>query len=207
MKDYILFIVAMLIFGSNGVFASMLDMSGAQLVLMRTLIGGAVLLIIILIARSRTPREVLLREKWRLLFSGVCLGANWVLLFEAYRLMNVSLATLTYYTAPVMVLVLAPFVLGEKQNGRAYLGMAVVALGMLLRSLGLEPYLLRDNHSGGHTASLRVCDKRRRTAAQGRTRHFCTALSLHREHGLRLLALFQSYESAAGQGGGVARLF
>lgn len=46
--------------------------------------------------------------------------------------MNVSLATLTYYTAPVMVLVLAPFVLGEKQNGRAYLGMAVVALGMLL---------------------------------------------------------------------------
>ena len=57
MKDYILFIVAMLIFGSNGVFASMLDMSGAQLVLMRTLIGGAVLLIIILIARSRTPRE------------------------------------------------------------------------------------------------------------------------------------------------------
>lgn len=68
MKDYILFIVAMLIFGSNGVFASMLDMSGAQLVLMRTLIGGAVLLIIILIARSRTPREVLLREKWRLLF-------------------------------------------------------------------------------------------------------------------------------------------
>ena len=132
MKDYILFIAAMLIFGSNGVFASMLDMSGAQLVLMRTLIGGAVLLIIILIARRRTPREVLLREKWRLLFSGVCLGANWVLLFEAYRLMNVSLATLTYYTAPVMVLVLAPFVLGEKQNGRAYLGMAVVALGMLL---------------------------------------------------------------------------
>ena len=33
MKDYILFIAAMLIFGSNGVFASMLDMSGAQLVL------------------------------------------------------------------------------------------------------------------------------------------------------------------------------
>mgnify|MGYP003210015797 CR=1 FL=1 len=125
MKDYILFIAAMLIFGSNGVFASMLDMSGAQLVLMRTLIGGAVLLLIILISRSRTPRQVLLREKWRL-------GVNWVLLFEAYDLMNVSLATLTYYTAPVMVLVLAPFVLRERQNAMAYVGMAVVALGMLL---------------------------------------------------------------------------
>ena len=119
MKDYILFIAAMLIFGSNGVFASMLDMSGAQLVLMRTLIGGAVLLLIILISRSRTPRQVLLREKWRLLLSGVCLGVNWVLLFEAYDLMNVSLATLTYYTAPVMVLVLAPFVLRERQNAMA----------------------------------------------------------------------------------------
>lgn len=132
MKFYLMFVAAMLIFGSNGVFASMLGMSGAQLVLLRTLIGGAVLLIIILISRSRTPKEVLLREKWRLLFAGVCLGANWALLFEAYNLMNVSLATLTYYTAPVLVLVLAPLVLKERQNGLAYLGMAVVIVGMLL---------------------------------------------------------------------------
>lgn len=132
MKYYLMFVAAMLIFGSNGVFASMLDMSGAQLVLMRTLIGGAVLLIIILISRSRTPKEVLLREKWRLLFAGVCLGANWALLFEAYNLMNVSLATLTYYTAPVLVLVLAPFVLKERQNSLAYVGMLVVVVGMLL---------------------------------------------------------------------------
>ena len=132
MKYYLMFVAAMLIFGSNGVFASMLDMSGAQLVLMRTLIGGAVLLIIILISRSRTPREVLIREKWRLLFAGVCLGANWALLFEAYNLMNVSLATLTYYTAPVLVLVLAPFVLKERQNSLAYVGMLVVVVGMLL---------------------------------------------------------------------------
>ena len=132
MKFYLMFVAAMLIFGSNGVFASMLEMSGAQLVLLRTLIGGAVLLIIILISRSRTPKEVLLREKWRLLFAGVCLGANWALLFEAYNLMNVSLATLTYYTAPVLVLVLAPLVLKERQNGLAYFGMAVVIVGMLL---------------------------------------------------------------------------
>lgn len=132
MKFYLMFVAAMLIFGSNGVFALMLEMSGAQLVLLRTLIGGAVLLIIILISRSRTPKEVLLREKWRLLFAGVCLGANWALLFEAYNLMNVSLATLTYYTAPVLVLVLAPLVLKERQNGLAYLGMAVVIVGMLL---------------------------------------------------------------------------
>lgn len=132
MKNYLMFVAAMLIFGSNGVFASMLEMSGAQLVLMRTLIGGAVLLIIILISRSRTPKEVLLREKWRLLFAGVCLGANWALLFEAYNLMNVSLATLTYYTAPVLVLVLAPLVLKERQNSLAYLGMVIVIAGMLL---------------------------------------------------------------------------
>lgn len=132
MKFYLMFVAAMLIFGSNGVFTSMLEMSGAQLVLLRTLIGGAVLLIIILISRSRTPKEILLREKWRLLFAGVCLGANWALLFEAYNLMNVSLATLTYYTAPVLVLVFAPLVLKERQNSLAYLGMAIVIAGMLL---------------------------------------------------------------------------
>ena len=122
MKDYILFIAAMLIFGTNGVFASMLDMSGSQLVLMRTLIGSVILFIIVLLTRSKLSGEVLRREKRRLLLAGICLGANWVLLFEAYNLMNVSLATLTYYTAPVMVLVLAPFVLGEKQHGRAHDG-------------------------------------------------------------------------------------
>lgn len=132
MKDYILFIAAMLIFGSNGVFASMLDMSGSQLVLMRTLIGSVILFIIVLLTRSKLPKEVLRHEKWKLPFAGLCLGVNWVLLFEAYNLMNVSLATLTYYTAPVMVLVLAPLVLGERQNGRAYLGMVIVAAGMLL---------------------------------------------------------------------------
>ena len=113
MKDYILFIAAMLIFGSNGVFASMLDMSGAQLVLMRTLIGGAVLLLIILISRSRTPRQVLLREKWRLLLSGVCLGS--AVFYAALMLVNrkiegVSGLNLTFIEIIIAAVILLPYV-------------------------------------------------------------------------------------------------
>lgn len=113
MRDYILFIAAMLIFGSNGVFASMLDMSGAQLVLMRTLIGGAVLLLIILISRSRTPRQVLLREKWRLLLSGVCLGS--AVFYAALMLVNrkiegVSGLNLTFIEIIIAAFILLPYV-------------------------------------------------------------------------------------------------
>lgn len=113
MKDYILFIASMLIFGSNGVFASMLDMSGAQLVLMRTLIGGAVLLLIILISRSRTPRQVLLREKWRLLLSGVCLGS--AVFYAALMLVNrkiegVSGLNLTFIEIIIAAVILLPYV-------------------------------------------------------------------------------------------------
>lgn len=39
------------------------------------------------------------REALKLIAAGVCLGVNWALLFEAYKLMSVSMATLTYYTA------------------------------------------------------------------------------------------------------------
>jgi len=38
-----------------------------------------------------------------LLLSGAAMGINWILLFEAYRYTSVSVATLSYYFAPVIV--------------------------------------------------------------------------------------------------------
>ena len=43
-----------------------------------------------------------------LLLGGTALGLNWVALFEAYKLLNVSLATLIYYVGPILVILLSP---------------------------------------------------------------------------------------------------
>ena len=60
------------------------------------------------------------------------MGASWVLLFEAYSQIGVSLATLAYYTGPVIVMVLSPLVFKEKLTAAKLLGFLAVVLGMLI---------------------------------------------------------------------------
>ena len=132
MKDYAIYIASLLIFGSNGVIAAHVDLTSAEIVCMRTLVGSAALILVLLISRARPDWTAMRREAGRLVAAGVCLGVNWALLFEAYKLMSVSMATLTYYLAPVLVLLLSPLLLKEKQSARAYIGMAAAVLGLIL---------------------------------------------------------------------------
>ena len=132
MKYYVMYIVSLLIFGSNGVFASHIDMTSAEIVCMRTLIGSLALILVILISRTKLDWAVMKREAFKLIAAGICLGVNWALLFEAYKLMSVSIATLTYYLAPIIVLILSPLLLREKQSARAYIGMGAAVVGLVL---------------------------------------------------------------------------
>lgn len=132
MKDYAMYIFSLLIFGANGIISSYIDLTSAEIVCMRTLVGGAALLLVLIASRTRVSGAALRREAPKLLAAGICLGVNWALLFEAYKLMSVSMATLAYYLAPVFVLLLSPVLLHEKQGARAYIGMAAAAAGLVL---------------------------------------------------------------------------
>lgn len=132
MKYYVMYIVSLLIFGSNGVFAAHINLSSAEIVCMRTLIGSAALILVLLASRTKIDWLIMKREAAKLVAAGICLGVNWALLFEAYKLMSVSMATLTYYTAPVIVLFLSPLLFKEKQGPRAYIGMAAAVVGLVL---------------------------------------------------------------------------
>ena len=132
MKYCVMYIVSLLIFGSNGVFASHINMTSAEIVCMRTLIGSLALILVLLVSRTKLDWAVMKREAFRLIAAGICLGVNWALLFEAYKLMSVSIATLTYYLAPIIVLLLSPLLLREKQSARAYIGMCAAVVGLVL---------------------------------------------------------------------------
>ena len=132
MKYCVMYIVSLLIFGSNGVFASHIDMTSAEIVCMRTLIGSLALILVLLVSRTKLDWAVMKREAFRLIAAGICLGVNWALLFEAYKLMSVSIATLTYYLASIIVLLLSPLLLREKQSARAYIGMCAAVVGLVL---------------------------------------------------------------------------
>ena len=127
---YGVYILSMLIFGTNGYFAAHIGLTGSQVVLLRTLIGGTMLTALVLFQGGFDREAVRSEWKW-LLLGGAALGANWVALFEAYRLLNVSLATLIYYVGPMLVLLLSPMLLGERLTGRKIAAICLVAVGLI----------------------------------------------------------------------------
>ena len=124
------YILSMLIFGSNGSLAAHISLQSGQIVLLRTLLGGAALTLLVLL-RGGFDRDALRSELRFLLLGGAVLGANWAALFEAYRLLNVSLATLIYYVGPMLVLLLSPLLFREKLSSAKLAAVCLVAVGLV----------------------------------------------------------------------------
>lgn len=132
-----LYLLSMLIFGTNGLLVAHISLSASQIVLLRTLVGGAVLSAVVLLRRG-FDRAAMRAERVELLLGGAALGLNWITLFEAYRLLNVSLATLIYYAGPMLVLLLSPFLFREKLGRVKLLALALVAAGLVCISGSLS---------------------------------------------------------------------
>ena len=127
---YGIYVLSMLIFGTNGVIVSHISLASSQVVLLRTLLGGAALTVLVLLLGG-FDRASLRAEGRFLLLGGAALGANWVALFEAYRLLNVSLATLIYYAGPMLVLLLSPVLFRERLTGTKTAALCLVAVGLV----------------------------------------------------------------------------
>ena len=127
---YGMYILSMLIFGTNGLLVSRISLQSSQIVLLRTLIGGALLTAIVLL-RGGFDRNAVRADLPMILLGGTALGLNWVALFSAYRLLNVSLATLIYYIGPILVLLFSPIIFREKLTGTKIAAVASVAVGLV----------------------------------------------------------------------------
>jgi RarD protein len=107
-------IIAMLIFGSIGIFVKGIHLSSSEIAFLRGVIGSIFLILASIFAKQKISFKSLRENLLVLILSGAAIGFNWILLFEAYRYTTISNATLSYYFAPVFVMILAPFVLKEK---------------------------------------------------------------------------------------------
>ncbi len=130
---YAMYILSLLLFGTNGLYVARLSLASSHIVLFRTLIGGLVLTALVLLRGGFALRDVK-AECGPLLLGGVALGLNWVALFGAYRLLNVSLATLIYYAGPMLVMLFSPLLFREKLTGIKIAAILLVACGLLLIS-------------------------------------------------------------------------
>ena len=136
-----MFISAMLIFGTIGVFRRYIPVSSAFLAMSRGLLGG---LLVMGYARLRGGRtgpgsgRLSGRTAAKLAVTGAVMGFNWILLFEAYNYTTVGVATLCYYMEPTIVMLLSPVLFREKLTLKKGLCAAAAVIGMVLVSGVLE---------------------------------------------------------------------
>ena len=127
-------IASMVLFGTIGVFIRGTAMPSGVIAMARGLLGAAFLLLSARIRGRRGGLASVRKNAVLLLLSGLVLGMNWILLFEAYRYTTVATATVCYYLAPVLVVLTSPLFLGERLTLRKILAAAAAFTGMLFIS-------------------------------------------------------------------------
>ena len=143
----LLLVVAMTVFGTLGLFVRNIPVSSGELALYRAVLAALLIGVYLLVSRQKIPFARIKKEVPLLLLSGAAMGVNWILLFEAYRYTSVSVATLSYYFAPVIVTLVCPIPVSythlrdvykrqilfhEKLTGKKFLCFVMSTLGLVL---------------------------------------------------------------------------
>lgn len=127
-------LLSMLIFGTVGLFVRYIPLPSSLIACARGVIGAVYIFLFMKLRAQRLDISAIRRNAAVLLLSGAALGFNWVFLFEAYRYTTVATATLCYYLAPVIVMLLSPWLLREKLTGRKLICCLVSLFGMVFVS-------------------------------------------------------------------------
>ena len=123
---------SMVIFGTLGPFVRNISVTSGELALYRAILAAVMIAAFLLITGQKIPFAKIRRQIPLLLLSGCAMGFNWILLFEAYKYTTVSVATLSYYFAPVLVTLACPILFKEKMTLRQWLCFAMSTVGIVL---------------------------------------------------------------------------
>ncbi len=124
--------LSMAVFGTLGPFTREISVSSGELALYRAVLASLLIGAYLIFTRQKIDFSAIRRELLLLLLSGVAMGINWVLLFEAYQYTSISAATLSYYFAPVIVTAVSPFLFREKLTGKQILCFTMSTVGLVL---------------------------------------------------------------------------
>ncbi len=124
--------LSMVIFGTLGPFVRGIAVSSGELALYRAVLACIMIGVFLLVTKQKIPIRSIGKALPLLVISGIAMGINWILLFEAYKYTTVSVATLSYYFAPVIVTTACPILFREKLTPRQILCFIMSTLGLVL---------------------------------------------------------------------------
>lgn len=140
MRPKLKVILSMAIFGTIALFVKNIPLSTGEISLFRAIIGAIAIGAYKLLSGKKIVLSEIKNDLPLLFLSGSIMGFNWILLFQAYRYTTVSLATLSYYFAPVLLIIMSGVFLKEKLKVKQIICFIMATLGLVLiiGSGGLE---------------------------------------------------------------------
>lgn len=147
-KSRLMLILSMAIFGTIGILRRYIPYSSSVVALVRGIIGSAFLVIIVTVRKKSFDKQAIKGNLLLLVFSGAAIGFNWIFLFEAYNYTSVATATLCYYLAPIIVILLSPIVLKERLTSIKIVCTIAATIGTVLIS-----GILDNNSASGNFGS------------------------------------------------------
>ena len=124
-------VLSMAVWGTIPLFTRVIPVTSGELALYRALLAAAFIALYLVLRRQLPDLCALGRDLPKLALSGAAMGFNWILLFEAYKYTTVSIATLSYYFAPVLVTILSPLLFREKLTRRGILCFVMSTVGLV----------------------------------------------------------------------------
>ena len=125
-------VASMFIFGTISPFVRRISVFSGELALYRAILAALMIGLFLLLTKQRLDLGSAKKELLLLVLSGGAMGFNWILLFEAYKYTTVSVATLSYYFAPVLVTVVCPLLFQEKLSKKQVLCFVMSTIGLIL---------------------------------------------------------------------------
>ncbi len=143
------FVASMLIFGTIGIFRRHISLPSGFLIFARGMLGGLSVLLFVKLKGSKVFQSIDMRSLVWLIITGVLLGGEWIMLFEAYNLTTVSIAALCNYMQPIIVLLLSPVIFKERLTAKKLICGGIAVAGMVLVSGVTEGGAIAGNHIKG----------------------------------------------------------
>ncbi|SJZ59506.1 DMT family transporter [Selenihalanaerobacter shriftii] len=132
---YIFIIIAMLIWGSVGIFARFIPETSQVIVFYRVLFAF-ISLLLISVYKKDLKFDLKGNSMLLILAMGITLALNWIFFFKAIKTTTIASATLSYYASPIILTILSVLFLKEELTKKGIIALALGFIGITIMLLG-----------------------------------------------------------------------
>jgi len=127
-------LMVMFMNGTAGIVSRYANLPPSAIIALKTTIGTLFLILIMIAIRKNLNAEAAKRNWFPLLTAGVFLAGDWLLLYAAYDVASVSIATVCEYMMPIFLIIASVVMFGEKLSLSKIVCISVSVTGLILAS-------------------------------------------------------------------------